>query len=251
MATGQPYTLLIRRLESIVALSEESRHLISQLPTTVRSYKTNQDILREGDVPTQCCLVVDGYLCRHKIANGSKRQIISFHIPGDMPDLHSLHLTRLDHNISTLGPAAVAFIPHASLREMLPRSRELTHAFWRETLVDAAMFREWVVNLGQREALARVSHILCEMTLRLQAIGLARDFTFALPWTQGDLGDACGISPVHVNRVIQNLRAKGTIEWHAKVIKILHWEELKSIGDFSPEYLHLRGEHHDSRIEAH
>jgi CRP-like cAMP-binding protein len=251
MESGKPYTHLVRRLESIVALSEESRQLISQLPMTVRSYKANQGILREGDVPTQCCLLLEGFLCRHKIANGSKRQIISFHIPGDMPDLHSLHLARLDHDISTLGPALVAFVPHASLRELLPRSRELTHAFWRETLVDAAMFREWVVNLGQREALARVSHILCEITLRLQAVGLARDFTFALPWTQGDLGDACGISPVHVNRVIQTLRARGAIEWQAKVMKILHWEELKSIGDFSPEYLHLRGERYDNRIEAH
>jgi CRP-like cAMP-binding protein len=242
MELGRPYTLLIRRLESIVALSDESRHLLSQLPMSIRRFKANQDIMREGDVATQCCLVLDGFVCRHKIANGSKRQIISFNISGDMPDLDSLHLSRLDHNISALGAVALAFVPHASLREMLPRSPELTHALWRQTLIDAAMFREWVVNLGQREALARISHILCEITMRLQAVGLARDFTFALPWTQGDLGDACGISTVHVNRVIQELRARGAIEWHAKTIKILRWEELKSIGDFSPEYLHLRGE---------
>src|SRR3954447_13395471 len=138
MQTGQPYTKFVKRLESIVELSSEDIRLLSEMPTSVRSYGTDQDIVREGDTPSQCCLLLDGFLYRHKIANGSERQIMSFHVPGDIPDLHSLHLSRMDHNLTSLG-SVVAFIPHTYFREVLPRSPELTHALWRETLVDAAV----------------------------------------------------------------------------------------------------------------
>lgn len=242
METGRPYTKFVRRLESIMALSDDDISLLSEMPTTVRTYRTDQDIVREGDVPSQCCLLLDGFLYRHKIANGSTRQIMSFHVPGDIPDLHSLHLNRMDHNLTSLGPTVVAFIPHAYFREVLPRSQQLTHALWRETLVDAAVFREWVVNVGAREAIARVSHLLCEVKLRLQMVGLVRDSTFTLPARQTDIADACGITAVHTNRVIQELRGKGVIEWEGKTVTIRRWEELAKIGDFAPDYLHLRKE---------
>jgi len=184
MEAGRPYTKFVRRLESILALSDQDVRLLSEMPTTVRSYRSDQDIVREADMPSQCCLLLDGFLYRHKIANGSTRQIMSFHVPGDIPDLHSLHLDRMDHNLTSLGPTVVAFIPHAYFREILPRSQQLTHALWRETLVDAAVFREWVVNVGAREAIARVAHLLCEIKLRLQVVGLVRDSTFTLPCRQ-------------------------------------------------------------------
>src|SRR5215218_5848467 len=242
MQTGLPYTKFVRRLESILTLSDEDIRLLSEMPTTVRSYRTDQDIVREGDSPSQCCLLLDGFLYRHKIANGSSRQIMSFHVPGDIPDLHSLHLSRMDHNLTSLGPTVVAFVPHSYFREILPRSQRLTHALWRETLVDSAVFREWVVNVGAREAIARVAHLLCEIKLRLQIVGLVRDSTFTLPARQADIADACGITAVHTNRVVQELRAKGLIEWEGKCVTILRWDELAKIGDFSAEYLHLRDE---------
>src|SRR5215216_245362 len=242
MEIGRPYTKFVRRLESILTLSEEDVRLLAEMPTTVRSYQADQDIVREGDMPSQCCLLLDGFLCRHKIAKGSNRQIMSFHVPGDIPDLHSLHLRRMDHNLTSLGPSVVAFVPHTYFRGVLPRSQQLTHALWRETLVDAAVFREWVVNVGAREAIARVAHLLCEIKLRLQVVGLVRDSTFTLPCRQTDIADACGITAVHTNRVIQELRAKGLIEWEGKTVTILRWDELARIGDFSPEYLHLRKE---------
>src|SRR5215213_11149473 len=140
MQTGHPYTKFVRRLESIVELSSEDIRLLSEMPTSVRSYDTDQDVVREGDTPTQCCLLLDGFLARNKIAKGSTRQIVSFHVPGDIPDLHSLHLGRMDHNLTSLGPTVVAFIPHSYFHKVLPRSQQLTHALWRETLVDAAIF---------------------------------------------------------------------------------------------------------------
>jgi CRP-like cAMP-binding protein len=212
------------------------------MPTTVRSYRADQDVVREGDRPSQCCLLLDGFLYRHKIANGSTRQIMSFHVPGDIPDLHSLHLGRMDHNLTSLGPAVVAFIPHSYFNEVLPRSQGLTHALWRETLVDAAVFREWLANVGAREAIGRVAHLLCEIKVRLEAVGLVCDDTFTLPARQTDVADACGITAVHTNRVIQELRAKDLIKWEGKSVTILRWDELAKLGDFSPEYLHLRDE---------
>src|SRR5215208_1711360 len=104
MEAGRPYTKFVRRLESILALSDQDVRLLSEMPTTVRSYRSDQDIVREADMPSQCCLLLDGFLYRHKIANGSTRQIMSFHVPGDIPDLHSLHLDRMDHNLTSLGP---------------------------------------------------------------------------------------------------------------------------------------------------
>jgi CRP-like cAMP-binding protein len=242
METGRPYTKFVRRLQSILTLSKDDVELLSQMPTTIRSYNTDQDIVREGDTPSQCCLLLDGFLCRHKIAYGSARQIMSFHVPGDIPDLHSLHLQRMDHNLTSVGSAVVAFIPHSYFHDVLPRSQQLTHALWRETLVDAAVFREWVVNVGARDAIARVAHLLCEFKLRLQAVGLVTDATFTLPARQTDIADACGITAVHANRVIQELRGRGLIEWKDKTVTILQWDELAKLGDFSADYLHLRRE---------
>src|SRR3954451_14269471 len=250
MQTGQPYTKFVQRLESIVELSSEDIRLLSEMPTSVRSYAADQDIVREGDTPSQCCLLLDGFLYRHKIAKGSTRQIMSFQVPGDIPDLHSLHLGRMDHNLTSLGPAVVAFIPHSYFREVLPRSPQLTHALWRETLADAAVYREWVVNVGAREAIARVAHVLCEFKLRLQAVGLVNDATFTVPARQTDIADAVGITAVHANRVIQELRGRGLIEWEDRTVTILQWDELAKVGDFSADYLHLRREERSSVDDA-
>jgi CRP-like cAMP-binding protein len=239
METGRPYTRLLRRLDSTVSLTESDRLAIARLPMTVKNCTNGQDIAREGDVSTQCVLVLDGYLFRHKLANGSQRQIMSFHVPGDIPDLQTLHLPKLDHTVTALGATVVAFIPHAAFKDMLQGSPQLTHVFWRESLVDAAIFREWVVN-GRRDSIARVAHIICELVVRLRAVGLARDMMFTIPWTQSDVADAAGISTVHANRVIQELRRLGFLGWDSRLIQILNWEGLASLGDFSDDYLHLR-----------
>jgi CRP-like cAMP-binding protein len=237
---GRPYSRLIQLLESVSSLSEEDVRLISRLPMTVKNVHANQQIARDGDLATQCCLVLNGHLYRHKFVKGSRRQILSFHIPGDIADLQTLHLPRLDYSLSALGPATVALIPHGPFNANLELSSRLSHVFWRQTLIDAAIFREWVINLGQRDALARVAHIICEMTLRLRAVGLTQDYSFSIPWTQSDLADAAGISAVHTNRVVQELRRLGLIEWDARRVLIRDWTRLVEVGDFSADYLHLR-----------
>lgn len=240
MKLGFPHSRLLTRLDRIVEFNDEDSSHISGLPMTLRNFAAEREIVAEGAILNKCCMVVDGFLYRHKSGDGAQRQIVSFHVPGDIPDLYSLHINPMDHSISTLGPAVVAFIPHQPFREMLAKSPRLTDIFWRETLVDASLFREWVVNIGTRDALARIAHLICELEMRLKVVGLAPDHTFSFPGSQTHIADACGISPIHANRMIQELRSRRLIEWEGKTIRILDWNRLVEIADFDPAYLHLR-----------
>jgi CRP-like cAMP-binding protein len=239
MEIGRPYSRLLHRLEKLNALSTEDRQLLAKLPLTVANFSTNKEVARQGDTPSRCTLVLSGFLYGHKRVNGSRRQITSFFVPGDIADLHTLHLVPLDHSLSTLGPTVVAFMSHAAFRDMLDRSPQLSQVFWRDTFVRLAILREWVTNLGRRDAMAKVAHVVCELALRLQGVDLAHDLCFAIPWTQTDLADACGISSVHANRVVQELRRLGLVEWDSRKVRIRNWDAMTKIGDFSDEYLRL------------
>jgi CRP-like cAMP-binding protein len=240
METGRLYSRLLSRLERSSALSAIDRQRIADLPLKLVNYPDDCEVVSYGHALSRCTLVLDGFLYSHKIVAGSRRQITSFFIPGDFVDLPTLYLPKVDHSVSTLGPAVLAFVPHAALKEILDKSPALVQAFWRETLMQAAIFQEWVVNLGRRHAFARLAHIVCELTVRLQATGLARDLSFAMPWTQMDVADACGISSVHANRVIQELRHLGLLEWDSKRVKIHDWDALARLADFNDDYLQYR-----------
>jgi CRP-like cAMP-binding protein len=204
--------------------------------------KADQDIVREGDRPSRSCLLLSGFACTYKMTKDGKRQIVSFNLPGDVPDLQSLHLKTLDNSIGTISPCSVGFITHDDLRAICERYPRITAAFWRETLIDGAIFREWVLNVGRREAYTRMAHVLCELLTRLRAVGLVEDHACDLPITQGEFADAIGVSTVHVNRVLQAMRANGIIELSGDRLKVPDWETLKRAGDFDPTYLHLKRE---------
>ncbi|WP_311924682.1 Crp/Fnr family transcriptional regulator [Microvirga sp. 3-52] len=193
---------LIRRLESIFGLSEGERQALEDLPMRVMTIKADQDIVREGDRPSRSCLILSGFACTYKVSAQGKRQIVSFNLPGDVPDLHSLHLKTLDNSIGTVSPCSVGFITHEALRDICDRYPRIAAALWRNTLFDAAIFREWVLNVGRREAYTRMAHVLCELLVRLQAVGLVKDDACDLPITQAEFADAIGVTPVHVNRVL-------------------------------------------------
>ena len=239
----QEHNRLIRKLDSIADLSDEERRAIFGLPMTVRKFAADQDIVREGDRPSECCLVVDGFAGSYKHSNEGKRQFMAFYIPGDMPDLQSLHLNVMDHNICTLAPSKLAFIPHAALHEATQRYPRLAAALWRDTLIDAAIFREWIVNVGRRDAYARMAHLLCELVAKLRAVGLMTEASFELPLTQMELGDATGLSTVHVNRTLQEMRGNGLIRSEGKTLFIEDWEGLKQAGEFDATYLHQTKRH--------
>jgi CRP-like cAMP-binding protein len=161
-------------------------------------------------------------------------------VPGDIPDLQTLHLNVMDHDLTSVGRAVVAFIPHDWFNRTLDRAPSLAHVFWREILIDAAVYREWIANIGARDAIARIAHLICEIEARLAAVGLVSDNAFSVPFTQRDLADACGLSNVHVNRTLQELRTRGLIGWEGRTITILKRDDLETIADFQRSYLHLK-----------
>ena len=232
-------TMLQRKLESIATLSEEERDAILGLPARVRTLGAGQDIVRDGDKPSQCCLVVEGWVFRYKLLDEGRRQILSFHVPGDTPDLQSLHLHTMDHSLGTMTQATLAFLAHDSVRDLTLRFPHLAGLLWRDTLIDAAIFREWMTGMGRKSAYGRIGHLFCEMYTKLEAVGLASDHRYALPLTQGQLADALGLSNVHVNRVLQEMRGKGLITLQASTLVIHDWDELRRSSEFDPSYLHL------------
>ncbi len=240
MDTIHPQTVaLIRKLESIAPLAPEERAALLRLPLRLKAMPAHQDIVREGDTPTESCLIVAGFAYRYNLTDEGKRQILSFHISGDIPDLQSLHLEVMDHSLATLGPCRLAFIQHADLLSLMHSHPRLGHLLWRDTLIDAAVFRQWMVGLGRRDAHSRIAHLLCELLVRLRAVELVEDHAFELPVTQAELSDALGITTVHVNRVLQDLRGENLITLRGGSLKVLDWEGLQRAGEFDPTYLHL------------
>ncbi len=233
---------LIRRLESIFDLTDDERRALLDLPIQPAALKADQDIVREGDRPSRCCLILSGFACTYKVTAQGKRQIVSFALAGDIPDLQSLHLKVLDNSISTISPCSVGFITHEDLRKICDRYPRIAAAFWRETLIEGAIFREWVTNVGRREGISRMAHVLCELLVRLRAVGLVEDHVCDLPITQGEFADALGFTTVHVNRVLQEMRAEGLIVTQGTRLTIPGWDKLKAAGEFDPTYLHLENE---------
>ena len=223
-------------------LSENERQALQNMPMRVMNLKADQDIVRQGDRPSRCALLLSGFSCTYKVTRQGKRQIVAFNIPGDLADLQSLHLTVLDTSISTLTPCQVGFITHDDLRDLCASHLRIAAALWRGTLIDASIFREWMMNVGQREGPSRMAHVICELLVRLRAVGLVEDHACDLPITQTEFADALGFTTVHVNRVLQQLRTDGLIELKGERLFVPDWKRLKEAGEFDPAYLHLEEE---------
>ncbi|MFW3614032.1 Crp/Fnr family transcriptional regulator [Billgrantia antri] len=234
--------LMVRKLDTIFPLSDDEKQALMDLPIQVVELKSGQDIVRLGERPQQSCLILQGFTCVYKLSVGGKRQIMALHVPGDIPDLQSLHLAVMDISIATISPCTVGFLQHDDILRMCDRHPRLTAALWRETLIDASIYREWLLNIGQRDAYARIAHLLCELLIRLKAVGLVEDHSFELPITQEEMADTIGISAVHVSRTFQALRNNGLIETTRTRLYLPDWEGLKEAGEFDPLYLHLRGD---------
>ncbi len=232
--------LLTRKLELFGPLPEEDRRLLDEVIVRPRPVDRREDIIREGDAPSDVHLVLEGFACRYKVLPSGARQIFAYLVPGDFCDIHIFILKAMDHNIGTLSPCQVVDIPRASVLQLVERPA-IARAFWWVTLVDEATLREWLVNLGQRNAGHRIAHLFCELHLRCQSIGLANGGSFPLPITQDELADTVGISTVHVNRSLQELRAKNLIQFEGKRLAIPDVDRLRSWAGFNPNYLHLDG----------
>jgi CRP-like cAMP-binding protein len=234
-----PLAPMVRKLNLWKELSEADLAAVYALPFTVRKLEPNQYLVWDGDKPQNTCLLMSGYAYRHKHAGNGGRQILSIHMKGDILDLQNSLLGIADHNVQMLTTGAVAMIPIEQMREIAFKYPTVGMAMWYETLVEGSIFREWVLNLGRRDARTRIAHLLCEFGLRLQVAELGQQSAYELPITQEQLADAVALTPVHVNRTLKKLQEDGLISRTKRVISIVDWKELVKQGDFQPRYLHL------------
>lgn len=232
-------TQMVDKLATRSPLDENDRAAIGALPYTLRTVDPASYLVREGERPERCPFIVAGFAYRQKLTSDGARQIISIQIPGDFTDLQNLFLRESDHNVQALTRATIADISIPALRELVLTRPAVAKAMWVDALIDASIFREWIVNVGRRDARARIAHILCELAVRLDAAGIGGEYRYELPMTQEQLADAVGLTPVHVNRVLKSLTEDGLIERDKRTISVGDWGRLKSVGDFTERYLHL------------
>ncbi|GJE78579.1 Crp/Fnr family transcriptional regulator [Methylorubrum suomiense] len=231
---------LIRKLESTSDLTEEERRAIQKLPVSIRPLAPSQDLVADGERPVQCGLLVEGWSYRYKLLAEGRRQILSFHVAGDTPDLQSLHLDELDHGVAALTSCTFALIPHDSLRHLTRTFPDVAALLWRETLIDAGIFRAWIAAIGRRSAYGGIAHLFCELYLRQEAVGLAADHRCPMPVRQTDLADAMGLTSVHINRVLKEMRDADLITFERRELVIRDWKRLCDAAEFDPTYLHLK-----------
>ena len=237
MPTGNP---LIQKLNHLIILSEEEKNVLRSASSITRDLSADKDVMRDGDEPSDCNLLLEGMVFRYKVTAEGRRQIMSFHTPGDIFDAQSFILERMDHSIATLTPCKIALIPHRTMLEITQAYPRIARAIWKDTLIDAAIFREWMTSIGRRASYARIAHLMCEVYVKLQIVGLAESNRIDWPITQEEIGDSLGLSSVHVNRILQELRGDGLITLDRKTLTIDDWEGLQAAGQFDVNYLHLK-----------
>ncbi|PXA97581.1 cyclic nucleotide-binding protein [Nostoc sp. 3335mG] len=230
---------LATKLASFAAFSPEDSAALDKLCRTTFTIRAGRDLIRIGDRPEQVFLLLDGWACRYKDLPDGRRQILAYLIPGDLCDPHIFIFDEMDHSIRALGDARVAAIPKQVILDLTQRYPSLARGFWWSALVDEAISREWLVNVAQRDSYTRMAHLFCEMWMRMCQVGLANDGRFDLPLTQEQLGDTLGITPIHVNRVLQRMRAEGLISTGRRQLTIHDVDALQEAAEFDPRYLHL------------
>jgi len=232
---------MVRKLGYWHKLAAADRAALLALPHSVRSLEQHHYVVRERDLATHSCVLLSGFAVRHKIVGAGARQIVAIHMKGEMVDLQNSLLEVADHSVQMLTAGQVALIPRDEINRLAFERPAVGRAMWLDTLVDASIFREWIANVGRRNARTRIAHLLCEFSLRLKVAGLGEPTGYQLPMTQEQLGDATGLTSVHVNRTLKAIEADGLIERISpRSITIGDWKKLADIGDFDSNYLHLR-----------
>ena len=234
---------LISRLNSNASAAEGyEKYLFSQASAPLVLDRPKEDIIHEGDEPRHVNLILEGWACRYKYLEDGRRQIMALLLPGDICDLRMFILTQMDHSIGAVSQVTLAEIPADMLLDLTDNSPHLGRALWWTSLVEEAISREWIVNNSRRDATERMAHLLCEIFVRLRSIGLTNGQSCEIPATQAEFGDTVGLSTVHVNRTLQELRAANLVVLKGKVLTIPDLDSLKAVAQFNANYLHLDGE---------
>ena len=231
--------VLIRKLAKLGDLPSDEKRALRSLTFRVRHLKPGEEVLREGDFACACCVLLVGYMHRYKVLPNGKRQIIAFHIPGDIPDLCGLHVSPLDFTLAASTPSAVGLVAHEDLHGLFDGYPAITQLLWRDSLLQASIAQAWIVGLGRRCARARLAHLFCELFSRSQALGLSDGRQCPLPISQVELADALGLTTVHLNRTLQALRREGLVSLEQGHLTIVNWARLADTAGFDPAYLHL------------
>lgn len=239
-ASIRPAELMVRKLSEHSQVTARDVAEIRRLPVITRVLLPDDDIVRQGDRPTSSALVLEGLVARYHLLPDGRRQYLSYHLAGDLPDTQALFVDQMDHAVCAIGPAVVGLIPHTDLFAAFERRPSFAGAVWRETLIDAAIFREAITNNSSRSPTARMAHLFCELVYRSKAAELTTSHDCHAPISLRQLGETLGLSLATVNRSLAELRASGTADLQNGRIMIREWETLSSIGQFQPTYLHLR-----------
>ena len=232
--------VLTRKLERFAPLSIEDKDLLDQVVAHHRLVGARTTLISEGQASDTVRLIVDGLACRYKTLDDGSRQIVAYLVPGDFCDLNVFLLRAMDHSIATMSACTVVDIPRHRIVEMTSRI-ELTRALWWVTLVDEGTLREWLLNVGQRPALKRLAHLFCELYVRMQAVGLVTEDSYVLPLTQNDMADTIGLSAVHINRCLQQLREMGFVTFKNRTMSLTGVAGMMRFCGFDPSYLHFDG----------
>ncbi len=231
--------VVVSKLEAFTKLSSDDRAALAEISRNFRYVDARRDVISEGDRPRNILLILDGWACRYKQSPDGKRQIVSLFVPGDFCDLNVHILSQMDHSIGAITRLKVALITPEEMTALMTASARITRALWWHELVAAAIQREWTFSLGQRSAYERLAHLLVELYLRLRIARRAQHCRCDFPLTQNDLADATGLTSVHVNRTLQELRRDALIELERKQLQILDLDRLMEVSMFNANYLHL------------
>ena len=239
MSQPHPLEPMLHKLNYWFALDESDSAAVLALPHRVKELEPHHYVVRERETATHCCTMLSGYSIRHKIVAHGARQIVAIHMRGDMVDLQNSMLGTADHSVQMLTTGEVALIPREAVQELALERPRVGMAMWKDTLVDGSIFREWIANVGRRDAATRLAHVLCEFALRLKLAGLGDQSSYTLPMSQEQLADVVGLTSVHVNRTLQALEQQQLISRNKRSVTIGDWQRLADAGDFDPTYLHL------------
>src|SRR5580658_4797075 len=230
---------LLRKLANFTALSEEESEAVRECCNNVREVGAREDVIGQGDRTGGVKLLLEGFACRYKMLEDGRRQIVAYFVPGDLCDLRVFILKRMDHSIGAISPSKVATIAPDNVLKLMHTYPALTRALWWSTLVEEAIAREWILNVGQRNAIERTAHLFCELLYRFRAVGLNEGMSCTLPLTQVELAETLGLSSVHVNRTLQELRRQKLITLDNGTLTIQDLKSLEELSFFNPDYLHL------------
>ena len=249
-AVARECAAFVNKLAARAGMSADEQAKLTDAIDRVVAVKARTDLVRQGDRPQQVYLLIDGFAASYKLGSAGERQILRLHLPEEGLDFHLAMLGVADHSIVTLSNCRGARIPRLALTELLATCPGVARGFWMETLIDGAMGREWMLNIGRRDTYARVAHLFCEISVRMKALGRCNDGRFEFPITQIELADAMSVTPVHMNRTIQALRGDGLLSMSGYNVTIHDWDLLATAADFDPAYLYLEPQRTTAAMKA-